>query len=61
MGYSFEDLVVRSPMVKTDRNFHKWFESYDFFLEKSHDIKYTCSLYMLNFGPSTLRPSALVD
>jgi hypothetical protein len=48
MGSSFEDLVARDPTVKTDRNFDKWFERYDF-LKKWHDIKYTCNLYMSNF------------
>jgi hypothetical protein len=35
MGFTFEDLVVRGPTMKTDHNFDKWFKSYDF-LKKNH-------------------------
>jgi hypothetical protein len=35
MRSNFEDLVTRDSTMKTDRNFDKWFESYEFFLKKS--------------------------
>jgi hypothetical protein len=48
MGSSFKDLVARGPTVKMDRNFEKWFESYDF-LRKNRLTLNVCMPNLLFF------------